>query len=73
MTELYLDFGGQWPSNKFELCPFNNIIDHFKGYIKFYWSRIWNKFNKLNRKNLPITNLSLNNTQNKPTQDTNKK
>ena len=48
--------------NKFVLCPLNNIIDLFKGYKKFYWSKIWNKFNKLNKKNLPVTNLSPNNT-----------
>ena len=36
--------------NKFALCPLNNIIDIFKCYKNFYWSKIWNKFNKLNSK-----------------------
>ena len=36
--------------NKFALYPLNNIIDLFKGHKKFYWSKIWNKFNKHNNK-----------------------
>ena len=40
--------------NKFAISPLNNIInniiDLFKGYKKFYWSKIWNKFNKHNNK-----------------------
>ena len=34
--------------NKFAFWPLKNIIDLFKGHKKFYWSKIWNKFNKLN-------------------------